>query len=299
MKPKEENKEKFYQMLEELMNSGDYQGVYDIAKRSEFSSDFKIQEFKIYALIKLNALTKARKLAQAPRFHNYVPIQVLLVKALIELNDLKQAQTIASNKRFEGNADMYAERIIIYLKRPALSTAYELASNEEYKENPKIQYLHIACLISMYRFDEALEIAENPAFINNSQIQEIKKRAENRKAGYHKFKEKNKLLNEPLLRKTLEDIKHQNITPEEIEAIELSTFKKKMLHVVYLYQNNYPSSLIATTLKRLQEEYKDNSLATRCIKHFLELIKQKRRFYDIEAFIRLLNQDFEEEKISR
>lgn len=187
-----------------------------------------------------------------------------------------------------SNFNLITVLLILHNKK-----ALKLAKSPKFENDPSIQFLVIATLMQMHEFDEAYNFAINCKFKDDKRIQQ-RIRILERKVHKTSYNIKNDTLAD-----TLRGIKDNEITETEIEALELSTFQKEMLLVLYLYANHFPDKVIINTINRLKDKYQNTPIALNTIKYFFDLVKQKRRFYDIEAFIRLLNQDFEEEKISR
>lgn len=270
-------------LVNSLLEENKVSTAYSIASYPKYQNCLPMQELLIECLIRLNRITDAYNLASMPQFNNYFPIQNKLIEILIKQKKYILAYKLAKKTRFKDYLPIQFNLITILLILHNNKKALKLAKEPRFENDPSIQFLVIATLMQMHEFDEAYNFAINCKFKDDKRIQQ-RIRILERKVHKTSYDIKNDTLAD-----TLRGIKDNEITEREIEALELSTFQKEMLLVLYLYANHFPDKVIINTINRLKDKYQNTPIALNTIKYFFDLVKQKRKFFDIERFYNAIN----------
>lgn len=280
------NAENFHQdisLVNNLLENNKTSTAYSIASLPKYQDCFPMQELLIECLIRLNRLDDAYALASSPAFNDYYPIQNKLIEILIKQKKFIPAYKLAKKNKFKDYLPIQFNLITVLLILHNNKKALKLAKSPRFENDPSIQFLVIATLMQMHEFDEAYNFAINCKFKDDKRIQQ-RIRILERKVHKTSYDIKNDTLAD-----TLRGIKDNEITEREIEALELSTFQKEMLLVLYLYANHFPDKVIINTINRLKDKYQNTPIALNTIKYFFDLVKQKRKFFDIERFYNAIN----------
>lgn len=219
----------------------------------------------------------------------------LKIRELIRNGNYMEALEFASNGIFKDNFRIQSQKITCLIKLGRINKALTMCNEDRFKDVFVIQSQKITCLIYFRRFDEAFSLCNEDRFSNYSPIQNQKRYL------IKKFKSKssqpqnhNNQINKEKLLTLLQSIKDKETSLEELNNLNLPNYQKAILTMAIYEVENYDISIAICFLKSLKQKYNDNRNMLNIIKKLNERLKTKRKLFDINFYLKLLNTPVEE-----
>lgn len=172
-----------------------------------------------------------------------------------------------------------------------------MCNEERFKDYFIIQSQRITCLVKLGRYEEALDICNEDRFSNFLSIQRQKdylvKKLKFKKPRTQKH---NNITNKINILALLQSIKDKETSLEELNNLNIPNYQKAILTMAIYEVENYDISVAIYFLKSLKQKYNDNRNMLNIIKKLNERLKIKRKLFDINFYLKLLNTPVEEPK---
>lgn len=221
----------------------------------------------------------------------------LKIRELIRIGNYKEALEFASEDRFNGCIHIQSQIITCLIKLGRYEEALVICNEERFKDNFIIQSQRINCLIKLGKYKKALDICNEDRFSNYSHIQSKKKYLMKKLKSKKPITQKhNNITNKVNILALLQSIKDKETSLEELNNLNLQNYQKAILTMAIYEAENYDISVAIYFLKSLKQKYNDNRNMLNIIKKLNERLKIKRKLFDINFYLKLLNTPVEEPK---
>lgn len=221
----------------------------------------------------------------------------LKIRELIRNGNYMEALEFASEDKFNGCFPIQSQKITCLIKLGRINKALTMCNEDRFKDVFVIQSQKITCLIYFRRFDEAFSLCNEDRFSNYSPIQNQKryliKKFESKSS---QSQNHNNKINKEKLLTLLQSIRDKETSLEELNNLDLPDYQKAILTMAIYEVENYDISVAIFFLKSLKQKYNNNRNMLNIIKKLNERLKTKRKLFDINFYLKLLNTPVEEPK---